>query len=126
MDDDAGIYREEVMVIAGPGTSLYVAPSGPAPLGKATVPIRDVHAVLTSLGIDRLDLVKINIEGGEFELLDRLHATGWLARTETLIVQFHEFAPDAYRARRRNRRQLAETHGCTWSYPWVYERWDRK
>ena len=28
--------------------------------------------------------------------------------------------------RRRNRRQLAETHRCTWSYPWVFERWDRR
>jgi hypothetical protein len=41
-----------------------------------------------------------------------------------VIVQFHEFAPGAYRGRRRNRRALAETHRCTWSYPWVYERWD--
>ena len=23
-----------------------------------------------------------------------------------------------------NRHQLAETHRCTWDYPWVYERWD--
>jgi FkbM family methyltransferase len=119
-----GRDRDEVMMIAGPGTSLYTAPSGPGPLGKATVPIRDVHSVLTSLGIERIDLLKVNIEGGEFELIDRLHETGWLGRTATLIVQFHEFAPDAYRARRRNRRQLAETHRCRWSYPWVYERWD--
>jgi FkbM family methyltransferase len=121
-----GRDRDEQMVIAGPGTSLYAAPSGPEPLGTATVPIRDVDGVLTSLGIEELDLVKINIEGGEFELIDRLHDTGWLARTGTVLVQFHEFAPRAHRLRRRNRRQLANTHRCTWSYPWVFERWDPK
>ncbi len=119
-----GRDRDEVMTIAGPGSSLFVDPKGPGGLGTATVALRDVDAVLTALGVERLDLVKVNIEGGEFELIDRLHETRWLARTGPLIVQFHEFAPDAYRARRRNRRQLGETHRCTWSYPWVYERWD--
>ena len=60
------------------------------------IELRDVADELEAIGADRVDLVKINIEGGEYELLDRLHETGWLARIETLIVQFHEFAPDAY------------------------------
>jgi FkbM family methyltransferase len=120
-----GRDRTEVMGIGGPGSSLFTHPDHP-PAGSADVEIRDVDAVLRSLGIDRIDVLKVNIEGGEYELLDRLHATGWLARSGPLIIQFHEFAPDAYRARRRNRRQLAETHDCVWDYPWVYERWDPK
>ncbi|MEO6317971.1 MAG: FkbM family methyltransferase [Acidimicrobiales bacterium] len=119
-----GADRVEVITMAGPGSSLFVDPTSASVFGSTQVAMRDVDAVLTSLAIDRLDLVKINIEGGEFELLDRLHHTGWLERTGTIIVQFHEFAPDAYRARRRSRRQLAETHRCAWSYTWVYERWD--
>jgi FkbM family methyltransferase len=119
-----GRARHEHLVIDGPGSSLYVDASAPDAMGTTDVEIRDVDAILTSLGIDRLDAVKINIEGGEFELLDRLHETGWLARTGPVIVQFHEFAPDAYRGRRRNRANLGQTHRCTWCYPWVYERWD--
>ena len=64
------------------------------------------------------------IEGGEYELIDRLHESGWLPRTGVVIVQFHEFTPDAHRARRRNRARLARTHTCVWNYPWVFERWD--
>ena len=120
----AGRDRVEVMTVAGMGTSQYADPRAPVDFGTMEVPLRDVHAVLSALEVDRIDLMKVNIEGGEFELIDRLHATGWLPRTGTVIVQFHEFAPGAYRGRRRNRRQLAETHRCTWSYPWVYERWD--
>lgn len=121
-----GTDRIDQLSVGGPGSSVFDNPSVPGAFGTTEVELRDVDAVLNSLGLDRIDFVKINIEGGEFELLDRLHETGWLARTGPLIIQFHEFAPNAYRARRRNRRQLAATHSCTWNYPWVYERWDPK
>jgi FkbM family methyltransferase len=120
----AGRDRVEVMTVDGLGTSLYGDGKARSEFGTLEVPLRDVAGVLASLGVERVDLIKINIEGGEYEVLDRLHATGWLPRTGTLIIQFHEFAPGAYRGRRRNRRQLAATHRATWCYPWVYERWD--
>ena len=120
----AGRDRIESMAVGGPGSSVFGDPTSPAFFGSTEIELRDVDAVLASVGADRIDLMKINIEGGEFELLDRLHETGWLGRSGPVIIQFHEFAPDAHRARRRNRRQLAETHRCTWNYAWVYERWD--
>jgi FkbM family methyltransferase len=122
----SGRQRVEQLSIGGPGSSVFVDPAAPGFLGATEIELRDADAELTALGLDRIDLLKVNIEGGEFELLDRLHETGWLARTRTVIVQFHEFGPDAYRGRRRNRRQLAETHACTWSYTWVWERWDAR
>lgn len=121
----AGRNREESLIMAGPGST--VLEHGPAVgdgTGRATVDLRDVDEVLRELGVERVDFAKINIEGGEYELIDRLHETGWLARTGPLIVQFHEFVPHAHRFRRRNRRQLARTHRRTWAYGWVYERWD--
>jgi len=120
----AGRDRVEALTVAGPGSSVFDNRTTAASVASTDVKLRDVDAVLTQLAVDRIDLVKINIEGGEYELLDRMHETGWLARTGPLIVQFHEFAPGAYAARRRNRRQLSDTHRCTWEYPWVYERWD--
>lgn len=120
----SGRDRLERLAIGGPGSSVFVDPTTPGFVGSTEVELRDVDAVLAALAVDRIDLLKINIEGGEFELLDRLHETGRLERTGTVIVQFHEFAPGAYRGRRRNRKQLADTHRCTWSYSWVYERWD--
>lgn len=120
----AGSDRSEQLAIGGPGSSVFVDSSTPGFLGAATIELRDADSVLSALDIDRIELVKMNIEGGEFELLDRLYETGWMARVGTFIVQFHEFGPNAYRARRRNSRQLAETHRRTWNFTWVYERWD--
>lgn len=121
----AGRRRVEQLTLSGPGSSIYADPRSGGTYECVEIELRDVADVLAAMDVDDIDLVKINIEGGEFELLDRLHETGWLHRINTVIVQFHEFAPGAYRARRRNRRQLAETHHCTWNYSWVYERWDR-
>jgi FkbM family methyltransferase len=120
----AGADRVETMTLAGPGSSIFASSATPDSFGTDEVPLRDAAGVLAELDVETVTFAKINIEGGEFELLDRLHETGWLGRIGTVLVQFHEFAPHAHAGRRRNRRQLAATHRCTWSYPWVFERWD--
>jgi FkbM family methyltransferase len=122
----AGSRRTERLAVVGPGSSIYRAPTDRGATGSADIELRDIDTVLRDLGVERVALAKINIEGGEFELIDRLHETRWLPRIDTLIVQFHEFAPGAYQGRRRNRRQLARTHTETWCFPWAYERWDLK
>ena len=116
----AGRERHEQLSIAGKGSSTFTS-NGHA----IEILLRDIDAVLDELGVDEVTLAKVNIEGGEYELIDRLVETGRLSRVRTLIVQFHEFVPGAHRLRRRARRLLSRTHGCTWSYPWIFERWDR-
>lgn len=88
-----------------------------------TVEIRDAATVLDELGFDRIDFMKINIEGGEFALLDRLHETGWLARTRYVLVQFHEWYDKAEVRRWKSRRQLKAHHEEVWGCPWIYELW---
>ena len=115
--------RVESLVVAGPGSTVLPS-SSEVTDRRIDVQLRDVDAVLRELGVEHVHFAKINIEGGEYELIDRLHATGWLPRMGPIIVQFHEFVPGAPRSRRRSRRQLSTTHDRTWAYGWVYERWD--
>jgi FkbM family methyltransferase len=111
------------LALSGPGSTIY-ADSGT--YGTVEVPIRDAVAVLDELGLDHVDLLKVNIEGGEYDLIDRLDEAGWLPRIDLLMVQFHEFHPKAYRRRRHNRRSLARTHEQVWDYPWIWEYWRRR
>lgn len=117
-----GADTTAMLSLRGPGSSIYDAP---AAYDTVDVPIRDVVDVFEELGLDEIDLLKINIEGGEYDLLDRLHATGWLPRIRIVLVQFHEWHPKAYRRRRTNRRALRDQHEEVWSYPWVWEHWRR-
>jgi len=112
-----------VLSIVGPGSSLSASVPG---AGTATVPVRDVVAIMDALGIGDVDLCKVNIEGGEFDLLERLMAADRLRRVRLLSVQFHEWQPGAYRRRRAIRRALARTHTEVWNYPWVWELWRRR
>ena len=74
-------------------------------------------------GIDHVDLIKINIEGGEYDLLDHLIDSGWAGRIRNIQVQFHDFVPDAERRMRSIQNKLATTHRTTYQYPFVWENW---
>jgi len=109
------------LAMAGPGSSVHTSVS---PMGSyEDITIRDVAAVLDELGIDEIDLLKVNIEGGEFDLFDRLVETGWMPRIRQTMIQFHEFHPNAHWRRFTVRRALRRTHTEVWDYPWVWEFW---
>jgi FkbM family methyltransferase len=118
-----GREHEASLALAGPGSSIYGANDA---FGAANVQIRDVASVLDELGVDRVDLIKVNIEGGEYDLFDRLIETSWLRRMRLVSVQFHEWHPKAHSRRRRILRSLRATHEQVWNYPWVWEYWRRR
>ena len=83
-------------------------------------------AYLREQGIDRIDAIKVNIEGGEFDLLPYLVTTGVIGSIGTLQVQFHRLSYSSPAAREAVREQLQRTHRQTWCYPFVWEEWVRQ
>jgi hypothetical protein len=77
-------------------------------------------------GLAKVDLLKVNIEGGEFPLLDHLIASGLINNVIHLQVQFHDFFPDAMARRERLRQQLTLTHVEQWNFPFIWESWQRR
>ena len=73
-----------------------------------------------------IDLMAMNIEGGEYELIPALDHVGLLARTNRIFVQFHRVGPDPIGDRASCRHLLEATHTCIWSYDFVWEAWVRK
>ena len=78
---------------------------------------------LQNIGIESVDLLKINIEGGEYDLLEHLLAVGFVGHCRNIQVQFHDLIPDASRRMRSIEEQLARTHYLTYQYPFVWENW---
>lgn len=116
------------MVIRGDSTSAFLPLEGEV----ETVLWRDIAEVWEELKLDTVDLFKINIEGGEYELLPRLVETGLVSKVRFLQIQFHWYGgiaePDAQQARIRE--ALAKTHTEEWreGYPgtWTWESWARR
>jgi FkbM family methyltransferase len=76
--------------------------------------------------IARVDLMKINIEGCEYDLLDHMLDAGLVGRVGDIQVQFHHFIPDAPARRAAIQQRLVQTHEQTWEYPFVWENWRLK
>lgn len=85
-----------------------------------------VNEMFDKLELSFVDLIKINIEGGEFEVLPALIHTGLIERVRYIQVQFHNFVPEASVKRDAIRSALAKTHVEMWNYPFVWESWSLK
>jgi FkbM family methyltransferase len=117
-----GTTREENIRVGASDSSVY--------LGKgksATIRFETVGEWMEShLGDQIVDLAKINIEGGEFELLEAMIEAGLLSRFRAFQIQFHSFAPDAETRRSAIREELAKTHLESFCYDWIWEEWRAK
>jgi FkbM family methyltransferase len=72
-----------------------------------------------------IDLIKINIEGGEYELLEHLLNSNYVENVNDIQVQFHDCVQDAQERMQAIQRQLEKTHHITYQYPFVWENWTR-
>ena len=73
-----------------------------------------------------IDLLKINVEGSEFEILEELLDKGLIGKINHLQIQFHDFADNALARREAIRERLNETHKQDYCFPFVWEGWSLK
>jgi FkbM family methyltransferase len=92
----------------------------------AEVELRDIADTWKSLQLDHVDLMKINIEGSEFPLLERMIETNLLEKVGCFMIQFHEWHPGAYSRRRKIHKVLRRTHRLVWDYHFIWEKWELK
>lgn len=90
------------------------------------VAVRSFIAFVREHGIERIDLLKINIEGGEFEVLPQIVEHDYARHIRHLQIQFHDFIPNARPMRESIRQSLSATHSESWCYPFVWESWESK
>jgi FkbM family methyltransferase len=93
---------------------------------RQQIALKDVRDFFQEQGLSDVALIKINIEGAEYPLLERMAETDLLRRCNTILVQFHGFVPDAAVRRERIRQTLSETHALLFDYPFVWEGWRRR
>lgn len=94
--------------------------------GSEGVTVKDIKEVMESLEDPQVALFKINIEGGEYDLLDRLIETGLVNNCKNLQIQFHDFYPDAISRRNSIVEKLQDTHNLMYEYPFIWEGWQKK
>jgi len=117
--------KKMMLSLFGMGSSTFNSCPHYSEARKVEIKLRDVLEVFNELEIQEIDLIKINIEGGEYGLLRRMIETGLVKRCKIIRVQFHDWYPDAYKLRQEIVNKLKETHQVEWKYKFVWESWTR-
>lgn len=94
-----------------------------------TVKLRDVAEVFKELESPFIDLLSMNIEGGEYAVLRKMAQERLIERCARIQIQFHEWYPtpqESRRLRQELREELSKTHRLLFDYPFVWECWELK
>jgi hypothetical protein len=70
--------------------------------------------------------MKINIEGGEYDLLNKIIDSGLIKNISIIHVQFHHFIPNAEIELKKIYTKLSLTHKPLYRYHFVWETWELK
>lgn len=115
-----GHKNEELSIsVQGDGTSIHRKTSDQ----EQIVLVRDFIEVMNEYNVKKIKLLKINIEGCEYDLLDHIIDKGYVSNIANIQVQFHDFFPNAIERRRAIHEKLVLTHTLTYNFEFVWENW---
>jgi FkbM family methyltransferase len=109
--------------VADDGSSIYRTASGS---GVIEIDVLDVSAFLNEKLSGTCGCLKLNIEGSEYDVLERLLADGCAPKIKVFLIQFHDLVRDSATRREKIQRMLTQTHAAAFDYPFVWECWIRK
>lgn len=100
------------------GSSIFIKSQN-----TETIKLVDIVTFMEENDINTIDLLKLNIEGSEYELLEHLIRKNKIKNIKNIQVQFHDFVDYAIDRRDRIREFLSKTHKETYCYNFVWENW---
>lgn len=111
--------RTDMISVAGDAASIFTGEK------NEEINVIDIFEQFKFEGIKSVDLMKINIEGSEYEVLERMIESGMIDMVDNFQIQFHDFIPNCSQRRDFIINELSKTHKCDWSYTWVWENWSK-
>ena len=94
--------------------------------GGISCEVREFFGVIEELEVSFINLMKVNIEGGEYSLLEHIIDTKRVNVVSEYQIQFHDFIDNAVKRRNGVAEGLVTTHERTWCYEFVWENWKSK
>lgn len=76
--------------------------------------------------IQKIDLLKLNIEGSEYEVLLELIDSKFINNINNLLIQFHIIDKESIKKREWIQTKLNKTHKLNFDYYFVWESWSKR
>ncbi len=103
-------------------SSLYISDEN-----AISIQLKSAVEFISEHAINTVDLIKINIEGSEYALLECLIENNLIHKFRNIQVQFHDFIIEHPRERMvKIQNELSKTHELTYQYDFVWENWKLK
>lgn len=118
--------RTELFADAGPATRVVLGARTVSPGVQASCVLEDPSEVIARHASTGVALMALNIEGGEYEVLDRLLDSGAITLVENVMVQFHDIDESSVARREAIRSRMELTHFLTFKYGEFWENWRRR
>ena len=84
---------------------------------RITVPLIAIEAVPERIGTDKIDLLKIDIEGAEFDLLDAPGFSSATRHTKQICIEFHHRWQEF--GKKRTAGAIKRLHALNFAVAWV-------
>jgi len=111
---------KEIIYVDGDASSLIMRPGI-----KQDIVVRDIFSVVDEHKLTKINLIQINIEGGEYSLLEHILNSGRVNLFDNIQIQFHKNV-DNYESKRLNIKSgLSKTHREKFDLPFIFESWTR-
>ena len=92
---------------------------------KRLVRTKRLETFMEEESIKNIGLLKLNVEGSEYEIIESLIKSEEIIKIKHLHIQFHDFIDNSEVRRDELIEKLKKTHKQVWSFYFVWERWDR-
>jgi len=111
---------KDIIYINNDSSSMFDKRGDPCEIETITL-----DKVMIDNNITHIDLIKINIEGEEYPLLEYMIKNSLIEKCDNIQVQFHTFIEN-YEVRYNDiLHELEKTHHLTYHYPFVWENWKK-
>lgn len=90
------------------------------------IELKSIIDFLNNNKLFSIDLLKLNIEGSEYDVLESLIQSGLIKNIKHIQVQFHNINDKSVSRRNKIREFLSETHNETYNFEFIWEGWSIK
>lgn len=120
----SGLSSENKVVdfhVAGESSSIYIG----TVLGEFGINLKKIDEFLLDEKIEIVDLIKMNIEGSEYELLEYMLNNNLITKFKNLQIQFHDNVFDGWEQKYNYIKEtLKKTHHLTYEFEFKFENWE--
>lgn len=118
--------RESIIYHSNDASSIFDEEGTTSNKSSERIKLFSLFKFMKEENIGHIDLLKINIEGGEYDLLEDIINKGISNKISDIQVQFHTFIPLCKERKDSIRKDLQKTHLLTYDYEFIWENWELK